>query len=103
MKRKKYVEMPMGLISDHQLKICPPFWVAQMDMFGPIKVYVPGFERNTRNRNVLEAKCWVVTFACPVTRLINLQVVERSDASGVVDAVTRLSCEVGYLSICKFK
>ena len=59
MKRKKYLEMPMGLISDHQLKICPPFWVAQMDMFGPVGVYVPGFERNTRNRQVLEAKCWV--------------------------------------------
>ena len=56
---------------------------------------MPGFEKNTRNRKVLEAKCWVLVFACPVTRLLNLQVVERSDGSGVVDGVTRLSCEVG--------
>ena len=99
MRRKKYVEMPMGLISDHQLRICPPFWAAQMDMFGPIRVYVPGFERNTRGRNVLEAKCWVLVFACPVTRLLNLQVIEKSDSSGVIDAVTRLSCEVGIPKI----
>ena len=99
MRRKKYVEMPMGLISDHQLNICPPFWVAQMDIFGPIGVYVPGFERKTRNRQVLEAKCWVLVFACPVTRLLNLQVIEKSDSSGVVDGLTRLSCEVGIPKI----
>ena len=99
MKRKKYLEMPMGLISDHQLKICPPFWVAQMDMFGPVGVYVPGFERNTRNRQVLEAKCWVLVFACPVTRLLNLQVIEKSDSSGVIDGLTRLACEVGIPKI----
>ena len=95
MKRKIYVEMPMGLISDHQLRIFPPFRAAQMDMFGPVGVYVPGIERNTWNQKVLEAKCWVLVFACPVTRLLNLQVIEKSDFSGVIDAVTRLSCEVG--------
>ena len=95
MKRKRYLEMPMGPISDHQLRICPPFWACQADMFGPYLVYVPGFERNTRNRKVLEAKCWVMCFVCPVTRLTNLQVIEKSDHSGVIDSITRLSCEVG--------
>ena len=95
MKRQRLVEMPMGLISDHQLRICPPFWATQADLFGPFYVYVPGFERNTRNRKVLEAKCWVICFVCPVTRLTNLQVIEKSDFSGIIDGVTRLSCEVG--------
>ena len=95
MKRKKYLEVPMGPISDHQLRVCPPFWAAQADIFGPIQVYVPGFEKNTRNRNVLQAKCWVLVFVCPVTRLTNIQVIEKSDNSGMIDGVTRLSCEVG--------
>ena len=94
MKRKKYVDMPMGLLSEHRLKICPPFWVTQMDLFGPVPIYVPGLEKNTRTR-VLRAECHVLVFACPVTRLINLQVVEKRDGSGVMDGITRLSCEVG--------
>ena len=95
MRRKQYMQMPMGPISDHQLSICPPFWATQADLFGPVKVYVPGFTKNTRNRSVLEAKCWVIVFVCPVTRLTNLQVIEKSDTSGMVDGITRLSCEVG--------
>ena len=95
MKRKRYLEMPMGPISDHQLRVCPPFWATQADLFGPVQVYVPGFTKNTRNRKVLEAKCWVMVFVCPVTRLTNIQVIEKSDNSGMVDGLTRLSCEVG--------
>ena len=95
MKRKRYIEMPMGPISDHQLCVCPPFWATQADLFGPVQVYVPGFTKNTRNRKVLEAKCWVLVFVCPVTRLTNLQVIEKSDNSGMIDGVTRLSCEIG--------
>ena len=93
-KRKKYVEMPMGLISDHQLMIAPPFWSVQMDLFGPIPIYVPGFEKSTRSRK-LQSDCHVLVFACPVIRLVNLQVVEKRDASGIVDGITRLACEVG--------
>ena len=79
----------MGPVSDHQLRVCPPFWATQADIFGPIQVYVPGFEKNTRGRNALAAKCWVLTFVCPVTRLTNLQVIEKSNHVGIVDRITR--------------
>ena len=95
MKRKKYLKVEMGPISDHQLTLAPPFWTCQVDLFGPITVTVPGFERETRNRKVLEAKCWVMTAVCPTTRLVNLQTMESSKAAGWIDAFTRLSCEVG--------
>ena len=98
-KRKKFVDVPMGLVSDHQLSICPPFWVSQADLFGPINVFVPGFERKTRNRQVMEAKVWVLVLACPVSRLLNLQVVEKSDSSGIIEGLTRVSCEVGVPKI----
>ena len=49
-KRKKFLEAAMGPISDSQLTLAPAFWMVQLDLFGPITVKVPGFERHTRNR-----------------------------------------------------
>ena len=99
MKRKRFLQVEMGPASEHQLTLAPPFWTCQVDLFGPITVTVPGFERETRNRRVLEAKCWVMTTVCPTTRLVNLQVMESSKAAGWIDAFTRLSCEVGCPSL----
>ena len=98
MKRRKYLEAAMGPISDSQLTLAPPCWMIQVDLFGPMNVFVPGFEKNTRNRKVLEAKCWVMTAVCPTTRLVNLQVLESSKAAGWIDGFTRLCCEVGVPS-----
>ena len=94
-KRKRFLEVEMGPASDNQFLIAPPFWMCQVDLFGPVTVVVPGFERATRNRRVLEAKCWIMTAVCPTTRLVNLQVLESSTAAGWIDAFTRLACEVG--------
>ena len=94
-KRRKFLEAAMGPISDSQLTLAQACWMVQADLFGPITVFVPGFERNTRNRQVLQAKCWVLTAVCPTTRLVNLQTMESSKAAGWLDAFTRLACEVG--------
>ena len=94
-KQKKFLEVEMGPHPQSTLTIAPPFYTTMMDLMGPFSVYVPGFEARTRNRKVLQAKTWVVVFCCPTTRNINLQVIEKSDGDGIVDAVTRLSCEVG--------
>ena len=96
MKREKYLEAAYGPIKETQLTLAPPFYFAQMDLFGPIKVFVPGKERETRHGKPSEAaKCWIVTFVCPTTRLINMQVVETSLADGITSAVSRLGCEIG--------
>ena len=94
--RKKYLDVVMGPVSDHQLTVCPPFYAAYCDLDGPYKVYVPGHERVTRHRNVVEAKTWILSFACPVSKLINLQVIESKSADGVLDGLTRLGCEHGF-------
>ena len=98
-KRKKVIEVSMGPISDHQLSIAPPFWCGQVDLFGPLYCYVPGHERNTRRTNPSQVKTWVLTTVCQVTKLVNAQVIEKSDASGILDGMTRLGCEVGVPSI----
>lgn len=59
----------MGPASDHQLTIAPPFYITMADLFGPLDVFVPGYERTTRNRKVLQAKAHIILFACPVTKL----------------------------------
>ena len=98
-KRKRLIEISMGPISDHQLSITPPYWCCQVDLFGPLYCYVPGYERKTRYRNPAQVKTWVLTFVCLVTKLVNTQVIEKSDAGAIMDGMTRLSCEVGVPSI----
>ena len=96
MNRKKYIEAVMGPVSDHQLTISPPFYAAFCDLDGPYKIFVPGHERETRNTKVLNAKVYIMNFACPVSKLINLQVIESKSADGVLEGLTRLGCEHGF-------
>ena len=94
MKRKKFLEVSMGPVSQHQLAIAPPMWAAQLDLFGPCYVYVPGYERQTRARKSIATKVHVMVFACPVTRIVNLQVIEGENASCILEGITRMSCEI---------
>ena len=75
MMRKKYIEAVMGPISDRQLTLSPPFYAAFCDLDGPYKVFVPGHERETRHTKVISAKVYIMSFACPVSKIINLQVI----------------------------
>ena len=102
MKRKRFMKVIMGPVSPNQLTIAPPMWAAQLDLFGPIPTYVPGYERETRGRKALSAEVYVMVFVCPSTRLVNLQVIEGKNAGCILDGVTRMSCEIGvpkYLMI----
>ena len=65
---------------------------------GPVDVFAPGFERETRGRKVKQSKCWIMVSVCPTTKLTNLQVVESSSASGIMSGIIRLGCEVGVPS-----
>ena len=93
--RKRYMQQLMSPLSEHQLTVAPPFWAAQMDLFGPCTLYVPGKERETRRNPVMTYKAWVLVLVCPVTKLANIQVCEKSDASGILDGLTRMFCEAG--------
>ena len=95
-KRRRFLEMSMGPIGEHHLNIAPPFYACQGDLFGPVTVYAPGASRELRGRPAKACKVWSLVFACPVTRLVNCQVIELSDHSGVLDGITRLAAEVGF-------
>ena len=53
MVRKKFIDVVMGPVSDHQLTVSPPFHAAYCDLDGPYTVYVPGFELETRARKTM--------------------------------------------------
>ena len=96
MRRRKHIEAVMGPVSGHQLTISPPFYAAFCDLYGPLDIFVPGHEKETRNRKVVRAKVHIMCFVCPVSKLINLQVIESKSADGVLEGLTRLGCEHGF-------
>ena len=96
LRRKKYLEVAMGPVSDNQLTVAPPFWLCMADLYGPIQTFVPGHERVTRSRGVITAHVYIMVFVCPTTKLLNLQVIESKSVDGIADGLTRLGCEVGF-------
>ena len=94
--RRKYLEVVMSPVADHQVAMSPPFYTAFVDIDGPYETYVPGFERQTRNRKCLATKNYILTFCCPISKLVNLQVIESKNAQSVVEGLTRLGCEIGF-------
>ena len=95
-KRKKFLEVSTGPVGEHQLNIAPAMYACQADLFGPVTVYVPGYSKALRGRPALASQVWVMVFVCPVTRLVNCQVIEKSDHGGILDGVTRLAADYGF-------
>ena len=98
-KRKRFVEVPMGPVAQEQLIIAPSFYITMLDLFAPVKSYVPGYERETRTRTCLESKLHIMVAVCVTTKIVNLQVLEAKSAAAIMDGFTRLSCEVGIPSM----
>ena len=95
-KRGKFIQASLGPHSEKQFLVAPPFYACQIDLFGPIRSYVPGFERETRASKVKESKVWIFVAVCIATGNINLQVCEMKDTASMLEAVIRLACECGY-------
>ena len=97
--RKKFTEASLGPIADEQLTVAPAFYLIMAYTYGPCQIFVPGHTMKTRHRNIIEAKCYVLVFCCPVTKAVNLQVIEGKSADAVIDGINRLGCEVGFPKI----
>ena len=95
-KRGRFIRASMGPLSDKQFIVAPPFYACQVDLFGPCRVFVPGYEKETRATKVKESKVWVFVAVCVVTSTVNMQVCEMKDTAAMMEASIMLSCEVGY-------
>ena len=98
-KRKKFLEIIEGSVPNENFFIAPAFWITMSDLYGPCHIYVPGHSMMTRHRKAIDVKCYVLVNVCPVTKLVNLQVIETKSAEGIIDGITRLSCEIGVPSL----
>ena len=96
MKRGRYIQASQEPLSEKQLLIAPPFYACQIDLFGPLRSFVPGFEKETRAVKAKESKIWIFVAVCIVTGNVNLQVCEMRDTCSMLEAFIRLSCECGY-------
>ena len=95
-KRGKFSKVLMGPVDENQVTVAPAFFCCQIDLWGPVKVFCPGFERDTRNSKAKETKNWVLVAACTTTKALNIQVVDKSDCRGILEALVRLGCEAGW-------
>ena len=99
MKRKQYMQVPMGPVAQEQLILAPAFYATMIDLFGPVKSFVPGHVRQTRGRGSLKRKLHIMVAVCITTKVVNLQVLESKSAAGITDGFTCLCAEVGVPSI----
>ena len=86
--RKKYIEAMMGPLTDAQLSISPVFFDTIVDLWGPVRVFVPGYEKVTRGA-IKEYKIWIMIFACAATGTVNLQVIEKKDTDAILTGLNR--------------
>ena len=91
----RFIQAAFGPLDDAKLTLAPAFWITQADIWGPVIVFVPGREKNTRSSQALPNKAWILVSVCVLTKLVNMQVVETHCAKGIGDGITRLICEVG--------
>ena len=87
--QKRAIEVAMGPVADDHLKVAPPFYVSQVDLFGPFSSY-----SNINKR--ASAKIWFVIFCCVVTGGVQIKVMEDYSTTSFVLAFIRFSCKVGY-------
>ena len=87
--RKKTVEVAMGPVSEHQLRIAPSFYVSQVDLAGTFKAYSPHNKRTT-------IKVYLAVFCCAATGTVSVKTMEDYSTEAFIQCFIRLSCEVGY-------
>ena len=96
----KYLKQLMGPLSDSQLSISPIFYYCYIDAWGPVKSYVPGYERETRSGHKIH-EMQMLIFGCAATGMINCQMMEGGkDTDCVLDAFNRFFSEVCVPKVC---
>ena len=89
--QKKLMQQIMGPLSEAQLSISPVFFFTLVDLWGPLRSFVPGYEKITRGRKPHEI--YILVFACCATGTVNCQVIEGKDAGFCMDGMNRFFME----------
>ena len=62
--QKKLLQQIMGPLSDSQLTISPVFYFTFVDLWGPLKAFVPGYQKIMRSSDQKPHNIYIMTFAC---------------------------------------
>ena len=90
---QKYVKQIMGPLADQQLSVSPIFYYTFADIWGPLRAYVPGYQRNTRAGSK-SYDVYILVFGCASTGMVNCQVMEGGKSTScVIDAMNRFFSE----------
>ena len=92
-KRKNTLKQIMGPLPKYQTSVTPVFYYCLVDMWGPLHVYAPGYEKSTRSSDAKKYKAYFLIFVCAVTGMCNVQLVEGKDTSSILDGCSRFFCE----------
>ena len=88
--RKKTIEVAMGPVSDHQLRIAPSFYVSQVDLAGPFNAYPP------HSKYAATIKIYLTVFCCAATGTVSIKTMDDYTTKAFIMSFTRFACEVGF-------
>ena len=83
----------MGPLSQSQTTISPVFYFTLVDLWGPLKSYVPGYEKVTRSTAEKPHQVYMLVFACCATGTVNCQIIEGKKTGYCLDGFNRFFCE----------
>ena len=93
MLQKKVLQQMMGPLSESQLSILPVFYYTLTDLWGPLRSFVPGYEKVTRSTSDKPHEIYILVFACCATGAVNCQVIEGRDTGYCMDGMNRFFME----------
>ena len=95
--RKRYMKVSMGKVNECQVAVSPLFYFVQIDMWGPLKCFCPGYERLTRRDKSYDI--YMLVFSCVGTGAVNLQVIEGKSTEFVLEGCSRFFNEASVPKI----
>ena len=98
--RKNLMTQMMGQLADSQISIAPIFYFCLVDLWGPLKSFVPGYEKVTRSNVNKPHEIYMMVFACCVTGAINCQIIEGKKTGYCLDGFNRFFSEIAVPKIC---
>ena len=96
----KHIKQIMGPLSNQQLSITPIFFYTLVDAWGPLRAYVPPYQRATRTGDRTH-DVYMLVFACAATGMLNCQIMEGGkNTACVLDTFNRFFHEAVVPRVC---
>ena len=89
--KRQLLEVEMGKVHETRLTVAPAFYVAQVDLFGPMDARCPHNHRSS-------IKVYGVVFKCPSTCAVAVYVMPSYGTEDFIAAYTRFSSRYGHPS-----